>query len=590
MHPAGALGNSSLPEQDVRIPGDTRGVGAKVPTTKVFVHDESEERRKLSAAHDERYAKFIGEERYQEFLQQCAREDRQKRLKARRVDRSNAPKPTTTPDEIEKQGAFEDVCRPIMAWIAEKKEKYGWFIGAAFALLVMGALFVLGYRMMHEEKEVREVQARTTRSRSDKADLVYGYFRDKNIDLRDIIAYSTNTLENGRPRRVIVTGLSEDEPEARERFEKDLAAATQPPMFFLRSTGSVIRPLVKPGQAFYALSRECRGGDGHAFRREVQADLALEDHITQEVFTKEESDRDDPEQIEKILKDLREESPELADALKPTLETFGPAYVNEPKLMRTVRSALDTIKGMISSPTPSGVETLKAAWKEDGFDQLEKQISLTAPLHQLLQLYRGNDSKLIGSVSKVNGGLLAPKHFLPTLTSTNIYLLGSNGVSNFTETFRIASDPESIKHLPIGDDLIWIPLSELHPALRKQLGCFKEIRLATREDYKRADHFRYVGWDPRNKNVLPRNTELMRSAVTEEAFDGPRPRFAVHIPGFRGGCGGLLVACDKNDTSFAVCGIHVEGLVNGNPPLYCQPVFADMVPENKDLGTLPFRY
>jgi hypothetical protein len=290
---------------------------------------------------------------------------------------------------------------------------------------------------------------------------------------------------------------------------------------------------------------------------------------------------------------LEQEEPALAKALKPAVDTFGLDTASDNKVVSKVRAVLKdpvaALKSLVESPPP--VDELKAEWKVAPWGEVTKQINLAMPAHTLLQLYIGNGSRLLGQCAKVNGGLLVPKHFLPTLRSESIYILGLTGTTARSETFRALGDSESIKHLPIGDDLVWIPLSALHAALRNQLGAFKEARLATRDEYKNCHHYRYIGWDPRSKDVKPRNTELMKDAVHEEAFrEGPKPRFVVNLPGFPGSCGALLVACDKNDTCMGVIGVHVEGRSNAEPPLFCQPVFADMVPLNQDESTLPFRF
>jgi len=606
MHP----GNPALPPVPGQAPTDKSGIGAvpTVPTT--FPRPEYEDQRKTSAQFEESLRVFMGDDAYQRWVKQMNKKSvkakRARLLKKSGVSPDLPPTTTTalsskapTPSEDRvQQGAFDDVCKTILAWVAEKKEEYGWYVGLAFAGLVFGALVLIGYKYSADRasaaEDEREPQGRKTRSRSDTADLVYGYFRDKGISLRDIIAYSTNDQENGRPRKVIVTGLSDEEPEARERFEKDLAAATHPPMFFIRSTGAVIKPLVKPGEPFHELAKkQFRKGRIQQFQKEVREDVAVLEEVTQEYFEPlKESDKDDPSAVETFLSELKTEEPALAEALEPAVRTFGLKTATDAKLVTKVRKAIqdpvETLKSIVSRPPP--VDTLKAEWQTTPWEPVEKQINLSAPSQSLLQLYIGKDSRLLGQCCKVNGGLLVPKHFLPVLRSESIYILGLTGTSSFSNTFRTLADSESIPHLPIGDDLVWIPLSGLHDALRNQLGAFKEARLATRDEYKNCHHFRYIGWDPRKKDVFPRNSELPKSIVHEEAFGEARPRFVVDLPGFPGSCGSLLVACDKNDTSLGVIGVHVEGMKTGEPPLYCQPVFADMVPLNQDKSTLPFRF
>lgn len=473
-------------------------------------------------------------------------------------------------DERVEQSAFcnsSGVCQAILDWIDHQRQKNGYWIAAGVAVVVALCLLLIYFKYRPRDGEDRKEQGRESRGRSDKADLVYGYFMNKKINLADVISYATQKQPNGRPLvRVTPDGLID--PGAREAFEKDLATATIVPIFRLRGTASWFHPNAS-SIGFEKLSKangKNPRGEGRRLMQAAEQEFqeVQEDSVE---FYRVELDPVNPEGEAKVV------------ALAQTEAGLVPIAKNEVEEKSNQSSffSMETLKRVKEIMTGGNEPELKALWDNEAFMQMDGRSEQARMWNfNMVRVYVQNPGAICepyGQCVPLDVGLLVPDHFLRDLKKgKKLYTVSVAGTVYWDPYF------DDVK-IPIVNDLVLIPYQCMDQTRSKCYINLRKFPVATRAEYKDAHHFVWFGHYG-DEDKITRH-QVLREAVHEEDWTGAKPRLRVTTTwGTHGCCGAAFFASmDAAETNLRLCGEHVEGMSKeGNPPIWIAPVFQDLIP------------
>jgi len=530
---------------------------------------------------------------------------------------------------IEEQ-SFSDIRDTLYGWWTDYILRYGkWPCVAVcimlFAILILYAL----YRKLSEEKEeVVELQSRLeSRSRTDWADRVFGYFNEK-IKWENVRMYLVRGGDNVKPVFRALHGITSEED--KERFRRDVNSIHGPVTVYLTG-GKVITMRNGERRSNSAVTEQVMHWLGSGYEEDEEGyydkfkDWAskltakfgfntVEKSMTKvlgchpsEVVDDWEEDRSEIETQAADIKVARRVEPVKDDRLKafltvPTKSLEEREEEYKEKKASLFEQAVEQFRlaSEAEEPLPENVEDDEASQLRKFLDSngpvddaIVKLLRKTAPIDQIASdlhmtnLIRVHDAQpphgYLCAAVRTNTELLVPGH---ALRKFPCYLTGTVSSMMFP----------SFSELPcyeVRHDLYAIIIDQLPSYLKTWLLANKAIPVFSEKESGSANHYRYVGWRPQKDGTLQHIDQKVSPHHVKTMELNGNPRIVVDdIGGVPGMCGNILLRCnDVDGRDCKLIGIHVQGHTNGNPPIYCVPVSTRAISETRphDLVDAVFR-